>query len=49
MLTLLSEAEAIVNTQPLTYVCEDFEFGFVLIPTHFLTGNCDVISFFPDE
>ena len=49
MLTLLSEVEAIVNTQTLAYVCEDFESGFVLTPSHFLTGNRDVIPFYSDE
>ena len=49
LLTLLTEVEAIVNTRPLTYVCEDFESGFVLTPTHFLTGNRDLIPFYTDE
>ena len=49
LLTLLTEVEAIVNTRPLTYVCEDFESGFVLTPTHFLTGNHDLIPFYTDE
>jgi len=41
--TLLVEVEAIINSRPLTYVGEDFESGFVLTPTHFLTGNRDAI------
>ena len=41
--TLLVEVEAIINSRPLTYVGEDFKSGFVLTPTHFLTGNRDVI------
>ena len=45
LLTLLAEIEAIINTQPLTYVCDDFESGLVLTPIHFVTGNLDVIPF----
>jgi len=41
--TLLVEDEAFINSCPLTYVGEDFESGFVLIPTHFPTSNQDVI------
>ena len=43
--TLLVEVEA---SHPLTYVGEDFESGFVLTPTHFLTGNRDVIPCYID-
>ena len=49
MLTRLAEVEAIINTWPLTYVCEHFESGFVLTPTHFLTGNRDAIPFHTDD
>ena len=28
-----------LNSRPLTYVCEDFESGFVLTPSHFLLMN----------
>ena len=49
LLTLLAEVEAIINTRPLTFVCDDFELGFVLTPTHFLTANRDVIPFYADE
>jgi len=41
--TLLVEVEVIINSCPLSYVGEDFESGFVLTPTHFLTSNRDVI------
>ena len=41
--TLLVEVEAIINRRPLMYVGEDFDSSFVLISTHFLTGNQDVI------
>ena len=34
--TLLAEVEAILNTRPLTYVCEEFGSGFVLTPANFL-------------
>jgi len=39
LLTLLTEVEAIINTRPLTYVCEDFKSSFVLTPSHFLIGG----------
>ena len=45
LLILLAEVKAIINTRPLTYVCDEFESGFVLTPTHFLTANRDVIPF----
>ena len=38
--TLLFEVEAILNTRPLTYSCEDLNSSFVLTPAHFLTGGC---------
>ena len=40
---MLVEVEAIINSRPLTYIGEDFESSFVLTPTHFLTGNRDVV------
>jgi len=46
LLTLLAEVEAVINTRPLTYIFEEFESGFVLTPTHFLTANHDIIPFF---
>ena len=49
LLILLAEVEAVINTRPLTYVFEEFESGFVLTPTHFLTGNRDIIPFYTDE
>ena len=49
LLTFLTEVEAIIYTQPLIYVCEDCESGFVLTPIPFLTGNRDVIPFYADE
>ena len=33
---LLAKIEAVLNLRPLTYVYEDFEFGFVPTPSHFL-------------
>ena len=47
LMTLIVEAEAIINTRPLTYVYDEFKFGFVLTPAHFLLGNRKVtIPFF---
>ena len=40
---MLVEVEAIINSRPITYVGEVFKSGLVLTPTHFLTGNRDVI------
>ena len=52
----LSEAETVVNTQPLTYVYEEFESGFSLTPAHFLDSNLRCfplidaeIDYFPSE
>jgi len=39
LLTLFTEVDAIINTCPLTYVCEDFKSSFVLTPSHFLIGG----------
>ena len=36
---LLTKIEAILNLRPLTCINEDFESGFVLIPSHFLVMN----------
>ena len=36
---MLVEIEAALNSRPLTYAYEDFEFGFTLTPAHFLVAN----------
>ncbi|XP_062503920.1 uncharacterized protein LOC134180751 [Corticium candelabrum] len=36
---LLAEIKAIINTRPLTYVFEDFEYGFPLTTAHFLSHH----------
>ena len=43
LITLLTEIEAVLNSRPLTYVYEEFNLGFTLTPSHFLTGYCDGI------
>ena len=48
--TLLFEVEAILNTHPLTYICENLDSSFVLTPAHFLTGGCNnAIPFSTDD
>ena len=48
--TLLFEVEAILNTRPLTYICEDLDSSFVLTPAHFLIGGCNnAILFSTDD
>ena len=48
--TLLFEVEAILNTRPLTYICENLDSSFVLTPAHFLTGGCNnAILFSTDD
>ena len=37
MITLITEIEAVINSRPLTFVYSDFESGFALTPSHFLT------------
>ena len=39
LLTLLEEAEAVINTRPLTYVGEDIHSFVTLTPAHFLLLN----------
>ena len=37
MITLITEIEAVINILPLIFVYSDFESGFALTPSHFLT------------
>ena len=39
LLTILKEAEAVINSRPLVYVGEDINSYMTLIPAHFLTLN----------
>ena len=41
LITVLTEVEAVLNTQPLTYVYVEFDSGITLTPAHFL------VSYFP--
>ena len=40
----MAEIEAVTNTQPLTHVCDHFEFGFILTPAHLLTVNLPIMD-----
>ena len=36
---ILAEIKVVINTQPLIYVCEEFQSGFSLTPIHFLNAT----------
>jgi len=48
-IVLLSEVEAVINTRLLTYVYKEFESGFSLTPTHFLSSNLRCFPLMDDE
>ncbi|XP_045171095.1 uncharacterized protein LOC123533510 [Mercenaria mercenaria] len=44
MQTLIKEVEAVVNSRPLVYVCDDVNSDITLTPSHFLTPNHTQVS-----
>ena len=42
LLTVLKEAEAVVNSRPLVYIADDIQSPITLTPAHFLTLNPNI-------
>ena len=42
LLTVLKEAEAVINSRPLVYIAEDINSGMTLTPAHFLSLNLKI-------